>query len=105
MSIVVTGITPKRIFYFIKIKLSKCLYEAVDLKLFVDLTSHTLSTPNSSTSSHIDRGVSGSSLESASWPCVGVQIKDGSHIVIWHVKERTISMKLIVDLGTIHGNA
>ena len=29
-------------------------------------------------------------LESASWPCVGAQVKDGSYIVIWTACKRTL---------------
>ena len=41
-----------------------------------------------------------------SWPCVGTQVKDGSHVVtLTACKQRTISIKLVVDFGPIHGNA
>ena len=42
-------------------------------------------------------------LEPASWPCIGAQVNDGSHVVR-HVKERIICMILVVDFGPIHGN-
>ena len=35
-----------------------------------------------------------------------VQIKYGPHVVIWKAcKKRLISMKLVIDVGPIHGNA
>ena len=45
-------------------------------------------------------------LESVSWPCVVTQVKYGFHVLIWTAwKERKVSMKLVVDLVPIHGNA
>ena len=45
-------------------------------------------------------------LESASWSCVGAQVKDRFHVVMWTAcKRRSNNMNLDVDFGHIHGNA
>ena len=43
--------------------------------------------------------------ETASWHCIGAQVKNGSYVVIWEACKRTHNQyEIVVDFSPIHGN-